>query len=96
MLYEVITFVEALSKVDLVVSFASVADETSELAHLLLPDHTPMESWGDAEPRPGVRSLVQPTIRPLLDTRSLGDTLLELGRGAGAAMPSGSFRNHFV
>ncbi len=86
-------FADALAKVDTVVSFASMKDETSEAAALVLPDHSPMESWGDAEPRPGVRSIVQPTIRPLLDTRALGDTLLELGRAAGATMPSGSFHD---
>ena len=53
-------FAEALAKVDFVVSFASLPDETSERAHLILPDHTPLESWGDAAPQPGVRSLVQP------------------------------------
>ena len=60
------------------------------LAHLVLPDHTPLECWGDAAPRPGVRSIVQPTLRPLYDTRAFGDTLLDSGardrrRGRGAA-----------
>ncbi len=89
-------FREALAKVGLVVSFASLADETSELAHLVLPDHTPLESWGDAAPRPGVRSFVQPTIRPLFETQALGDTLLEtarqVGEAAAAKLPQGSFR----
>jgi len=90
-------FREALEQVDLVVSFASLADETSEVADLLLPDHTPLESWGDASPRPGVRSLVQPTIRPLFDTRALGDTLLGIARAMGgdvaAAVPAGSWKS---
>jgi molybdopterin-containing oxidoreductase family iron-sulfur binding subunit len=87
-------FAAALEKVDLVVSTASMADETSAKADLLLPDHTPLESWGDAEPRVGVRSLIQPTVRPLFDTRALGDTLLDTGRamGLGERLPSGSFR----
>lgn len=85
-------FADALTNVATVVSFSSFADETSTRAHLLLPDHTPMETWGDAEPRPGVRSIIQPTLRPLLDTQALGDTLLSLGRGLGGAMPEGSFR----
>ena len=63
---------------------------------MVLPDHTPLESWGDARPRAGVRSLVQPTLRPLYDTRAFGDTLLDLGRAlspeAAAALPAGSFR----
>ena len=89
-------FSEALEKVELVVSTASIPDETSERAHLVLPDHTPLESWGDSAPRPGVRSLVQPTIRPLFDTRAFGDLLLATGRAAGdptTALPTGSFRD---
>ena len=66
-------------------SFASLPDETSEQAHLILPDNTPLESWGDAAPRPGVRSLVQPSMRPLFDTQAIGDTLLAAGRAFGAA-----------
>jgi molybdopterin-containing oxidoreductase family iron-sulfur binding subunit len=90
-------FVDALAKVGFIVSFASLPDETSERAHLILPDHTPLESWGDAAPQPGVRSLVQPAVRPLFDTQSLGDTLLQVGRALGdavaAQLPAGSFRS---
>ena len=88
-------FVEALEKVDFVVSTASLPDETSERANLVLPDHAPLESWGDAAPRPGVRSLVQPTVRPIFDTRAMGDTLLDTGRAMGVTgnLPSGSFRS---
>jgi len=89
-------FADALAKVKLVVSFASAADETALRAHVVLPDHTALESWGDARPRPGVRSLVQPTLRPLYDTRAFGDALLDVGRAvspeAAAQLPAGSFR----
>jgi len=94
---EAVGFAEALEQVDFVVSTASLRDETSERADLVLPDHTPLESWGDAEPRPGVRSLIQPTVRPLHDTRALVDTLLDVGRALGGevatGLPSGSFRS---
>jgi molybdopterin-containing oxidoreductase family iron-sulfur binding subunit len=90
-------FAEALEKVPFLVSFASAADETAERAHLVLPDHSPLESWGDAEPRPGVRSLVQPALRPIFDTRGLVDALLDTGRALGetvaAQLPPGSFRS---
>jgi len=90
-------FAEALGKVGLVVAFAPLADETTEAANLLLPDHTSMESWGDANPRPGVRSVVQPTVRPLLDTQAIGDTLLAAGRAMGGnvaeQLPAGSFKS---
>jgi molybdopterin-containing oxidoreductase family iron-sulfur binding subunit len=89
-------FVEALGRVPFVVSFASTPDETTAHAQLVLPDHTPLESWGDASSRPGVRSLVQPTIRPLRDTRALVDTLLDVARAMGGdvagRVPAGSFR----
>jgi molybdopterin-containing oxidoreductase family iron-sulfur binding subunit len=90
-------FAEALAKVDTVVSMASLNDETTEAANLLLPDHTPLESWGDASPRSGVRSLVQPTIRPLHDTQAFGDTLLGVARAMGgdaaSQMPEGTWKS---
>jgi molybdopterin-containing oxidoreductase family iron-sulfur binding subunit len=90
-------FGAALGNVKLVVSTASMPDETSALAHLVLPDHTPMESWGDAAPRSGVRSVVQPTLRPIFDTRAFGDTLLDtaraIGDGVASQLPGGSFRS---
>jgi molybdopterin-containing oxidoreductase family iron-sulfur binding subunit len=89
-------FETALANVPFVVSFASMRDETSELAHLILPDHVPLESWGDAVPRPGVRCLNQPSIRPLYDTQALGDTLLAVAQAMGGEvatrLPVGSFR----
>src|SRR5262245_52874366 len=89
-------FGAALEKVKLVVSFASSVDETSRRAHVVLPDHGSLESWGDARPRSGVRALVQPTLRPLYDPRAFGDTLLDLGRAvspeAASQLPTGSFR----
>jgi len=89
-------FEAALAKVPFLVSFASMLDETAERAHLVLPDHTPLESWGDLVPRDGLRCLIQPTVRPLYDTRALGDTLLDTARAMGpevaSKLPAGSFR----
>jgi len=84
-------FAQALDQVGTVVSFASMLNATAARADFILPDHSNMESWGDAAPRPGIRTLVQPTLRPLLDTQATGDTLLDLGRGLGGSMPEGSF-----
>ena len=92
-----IGFREALAKVKLVVSFAAALDETSQRAHVVLPDHAVLEAWGDARPRSGVRALLQPTLRPLYDTRGFGDAILDLGRAvspeAAAQLPAGSFRS---
>ena len=78
-------FAAAMQRVPAVVSSASCPDETSSLADLVLPAHTPLEAWGDAEPRPGVRGLQQPAMRPLHDTRHLGDLLLDSARALGGA-----------
>lgn len=77
---------QALQKVPQIVSFSSVVDETTTMAHLVLPDHTPLESWGDVRPWQGVHGLMQPVMRPLLQTRAVGDVLLSLARQMPAAM----------
>jgi len=73
---------DAIRKVGLVVSFANVPDQTSELAHVVLPDTHWLESWGDYSPREGVVGFMQPTMSPIRDSRPMGDTLLRIGRAA--------------
>ncbi len=69
-------FTDALAKVPVSVCFNERMDETAQKCKFLLPDHNYLESWGDAEPKPGYISLMQPGISPLFKTRSLADTLL--------------------
>ena len=69
-------FSDALTKVPFVVSFSSFPDETTQQADLILPDYTPLESWGDSHPAPGVYGLMQPVMQPVFETKMLGDTLL--------------------
>lgn len=69
-------FDEALQKVPFLVSFSSYMDETTEKCHLVLPNHTPLESWGDYEMREGLHGFIQPTMKPLYQTKALGDVLL--------------------
>jgi molybdopterin-containing oxidoreductase family iron-sulfur binding subunit len=68
----------ALERVPLVVSFASRPDGTTGRAHLVLPDHHPLESFGDVSPRRGVLNTLQPAMTPLLDTRAASQVLLEV------------------
>ena len=70
------SFAEALSKVDLSVSFASKNDETASVVDFVCPDHNYLESWGDANPYTGVYALVQPTINPLHNTRQAQASLM--------------------
>ena len=47
-------FAEALSKVDLSVSFATTNDETAAAMNFVCPDSNYLESWNDANPYTGV------------------------------------------
>lgn len=76
-------FRNALDKVSLVVSFASFLDETANASHVILPDHTFLESWGDHIPWEGVSGLQQPAMRPLYDTRAFGDVLISVAKRVG-------------
>ncbi len=69
-------FAEAFAKVGTRVSFAETMDETTALCNFLAPDNNILESWGDAEPKRGHYSLIQPTIQPLYDTRQKELSLL--------------------
>ena len=84
-------FQEALKKVPLIVSFSGHPDETTKNAHLILPAHSPLESWGDYAPRAGVRGLMQPVMGTMFDTRRLGDVLLATAKAVfekeGVAVP---------
>jgi anaerobic selenocysteine-containing dehydrogenase len=73
-------FAKGMEFVPMVASFSSFLDETSSMAHLLLPTHTPLESWGDYSPREGVMDLMQPTMGNIFQTRHIGDVLLATGR----------------
>ncbi len=70
-------FKKALSKVKLTVSFGEKLDETSELCKYIIPTHHFLESWGDAEPRSGYYSFIQPTIHPLFKTRYWQTSILK-------------------
>ena len=80
-------FRAALDAVPLVVATSPHPDETTARADLILPAHSPLESWGDHRPADGPGGLMQPAMRPLHDTRHFGDILLETGRAALAAAP---------
>ena len=79
---------QAMGNVGFVASFSSFLDETSSLAHLLLPDHHFLEAWGDAQPRTGTHTLVQPVMTPVYSTKQTGDVLLSVARRAGATLPT--------
>lgn len=74
--YQGAKFAEAMKKVATTVSFAERNDETAQLCNIIVPDHNYLESWGDAEPKTGYYSLMQPGIAPIFKTRAFQDSLL--------------------
>ena len=75
--YDSAKFKAALPKVKATVSFNDRLDETTELTKYVLPAPHFLESWGDAEPKPGYYTFLQPTIAPLFKTRPFEETLLK-------------------
>ncbi len=70
-------FESGLAKVAVSVSFNDKEDETSVLCKFQIPDHHFLESWGDAEPKSGYLSFLQPTIAPLFKTRPFQTSLMK-------------------
>lgn len=79
-------FKAALGKVEMVVTTNNWMDETANLADLVAPAGHAMENWGDNEFEPGLFTVQQPTIQPLHNTRSFGDSLMVWSKGAGKAV----------
>ena len=75
---------ERLARLPYIVSFGSFLDETSVLSDLILPDSSFLESFVDAAPESGsmvaVLGVAPPVMKPLHDTRSTPDVLLEVSR----------------
>ena len=69
---------------EFVVSFSSFMDESTARAHLILPDHDPLESWSDHQ-QAGLTlgatiGIGQPVVVPLYETRAIGDVWLDVAQ----------------
>jgi len=69
-------FAEAFKNLGFTLSFAMRADETASVAKLVAATPHYLEAWGDVEAKKGMFSLVQPTIRPLFNTRQFQECML--------------------
>ena len=77
-------FRSAMAKVRTKISFNEYLDETSQACDFIVPSHHFLESWGDAEPKSGYISFIQPTIHPLFKTRAFQTSLLKWSGNATA------------
>ncbi|WP_034888482.1 TAT-variant-translocated molybdopterin oxidoreductase [Gillisia sp. Hel_I_29] len=72
-----VEFVEGMKKVDFTLAFSMKEDETAKLCKYLAATPHYLEAWGDVQFTKEEFALVQPTIRPLFDTRQVQDSLLK-------------------
>lgn len=86
-------FEYAAKNAKLVVSFSNKIDETAQIADIIMPSSTSLESWGDARPFPGVYSLIQPAMTPVFNTQSLGDMLINFALGMNLESSVGGVKN---
>lgn len=70
-------------KAGLVVALSSHLDETAELADVVIPVHTNLEDWGYVKLADGSVSMIQPSMRPIFDTKSFGDVLMDIAFNSG-------------
>lgn len=78
---EGVGFKYGVKSVKLVVSFSNKLDETASLADIILPSSTSLESWGDTRPVSGMYTLIQPSMTPVFDTKSVGDMIVDFMNG---------------
>jgi len=70
-------FAAGLKKVKLSVNFTSKEDETAAVSQYIAAAPHYLESWGDVELKKGHFALMQPTIRPLFNTKQFQESLLK-------------------
>lgn len=83
-------FARAMDQVPFVVSFSPFLDETSEIADLILPDHTYLERWQDDQVThlAGFTcfSLARPAAVPRHQTQNAADVLLQVASAMGGSI----------
>ena len=70
-------FAEGYKKLEMSLAFSMREDATASMAQMVAATPHYLESWGDAQFKKGSFGLMQPTIRPLFDTRQFQDCLLK-------------------
>lgn len=76
-----VDFEEALKRVEFAATLTSHMDETARHCEWRLPSSHFLEAWGDAVAYDGTKSIVQPMIEPLYDSKSAIE-LLDLLSGS--------------
>jgi anaerobic selenocysteine-containing dehydrogenase len=86
---------KAFKRIPLIVSFSSYMDETTAMAHYILPNHVYLERFEDVPaasgfPKP-IIGLSKPVVSPLFLTRHTGDVVMQLAKAVGGTV-AGAFK----
>ncbi len=87
---------ENLKRTRFTIVLTDLPDETTQEADLVLPLSHSLESWGDTSPRRGVRTLIQPMMKPLYGTLSEGEILLRLIRSKSGRPLAETYREYLL
>jgi len=82
-------FREALARVPVRVSFSTFPDDTAKMATHLLPQSHFLERWDDYVPQDEVFEIVQPVMKPVFNTRAVGEIVLGISAALGQAPTAG-------
>ncbi len=74
--YDAPGFAAAMEKAKTAISLTCAYNDTAKKCDMIAPVNHILESWGDAEPKRGIVTTIQPTIAPLFDTRQAEASLL--------------------
>ena len=81
---------KTLDEIPFVVSFSSYMDETAQNADLILPNHIYLERYEDVPTPVGMIQpligLSKPVVDPQLDTRHVGDVIIQMAKGLGGSV----------
>lgn len=82
---------EALKKVPNLIYVGQHMDETAALAKYVAAESHSFEAWGDVNPQKDLYSIQQPTIRPLWQTKSLLEMLVEWSPSTGTKVAENAY-----
>jgi len=78
---------KAFDRIPLIISFSTFMDETAAYADYILPNHSNLERLQDVPSPEGlpysVIGLSKPAVKPLYDTRHIGDVVINMAKALG-------------
>ncbi len=81
---------KAFDRIPLIISFSTLMDETAAYADYILPNHAALERFQDVPSPEGlpytVIGLSKPAVKPLYDTRHIGDVVIQMAKTLGGFM----------